>query len=380
MQPGTSTVCVVTCYRQPDYVRALTLRQALRDGDDFDRVVTVKNARRGPLRYPEVVWKLVGQRLTDPPDAYLVTFRGYEILPLVLLVAAGRPVVYDEFINPVEWFVEEHHRFPVGSVRARVLRTAMRGLMRRTRCILADTSSHLRHSAQLMDLDPRRYRAVPVSTDEEHFRRLPAHRGSGRFTVLYYGSMLPLHGLEHVLEAALALKDTPDITFRLIGGGADAGRRVALAGRAGASVHHERWVDYAELPQVFMGSDLFLAGPFGATVQSRFVITGKTYQFLAAGLPTMVGANEETGVFTHRVDALVVPRGDAVAIAREIRWAAANRTELALIGRRGRELYDERFSQRIVAQRLEGIFGTAPTPTGWPSTPGGGRSRADSQS
>ncbi len=355
----------MTCYKHPDYVRALTIRAALEAGSEFDDVVTVKSSSRGALRYAQVTWALLRQRFTARPDAYLVTFRGYEILPVVLLIAGRRPVVYDEFINPVEWFVEEHHKFAPGSLPAKALRGVMRSFMKRTRRILADTHSHLVHSAQLMDLEQSRYRTVVVGTDEQTFRAIPPRKATDEFVVLYYGSMLPLHGLDFVLGAAVELKDSPAITFRFIGGDEDDRRKVEAAAAAGASVRYQHWVDYAELPGIFAECDLFLGGPFGATVQSRYVITGKTYQFLAAGLPVMIGANEESRVFTHRTDSLIVEQGDAGAIAREIEWAAVNRERLNEIGQRGRELYDERFSSAVVQRELKGVFepatGSLPT-------------------
>jgi glycosyltransferase involved in cell wall biosynthesis len=346
----------VTCYKHPDYVRALALRAALTAGSDFDDVVTVKNSSTGALRYAQVTWALLRQRFRSRPDAYLVTFRGYEILPIVLLIAGRRPVVYDEFINPVEWFVEEHRKFAPGSLPAKALRGVMRSFMKRTRRILADTPSHLVHSAQLMDLEQSRYRTVVVGTDEQTFRSIPPRTATGEFVVLYYGSMLPLHGLDFVLDAAVALRDSPVITFRFIGGDETDRCKVEAAAAAGASVRYQNWVDYAELPGVFAECDLFLGGPFGATVQSRYVITGKTYQFLAAGLPVMIGANEESEVFTHRTDALIVDQGDAAAIARETEWAAANREQLNEIGERGRALYDDHFSSAVVQRQLKGVF------------------------
>lgn len=343
------TIAVVTCYRHPDYVRAATLRAALEASGVFDDVLVIKNRSRGIRRYLEVareLWQLRRHR----PDAYLVTFRGYEILPVVLALAGDRPVIFDEFINPVEWFVHEHHKFGERSLPARLLRAAFRRWSLRAQAVLTDTPAHAELSARLMGIDRAHYVPVPVGAEEHTFapRPRPA-RTSERFVVLYYGSMLPLHGLEHVLEAAVHLKDRPDIEFRLVGGDGDTAARIAAAAGRGARVSHELWVEYDRLPELFDECDLFLAGPFGATLQSQYVITGKTFQFLSAALPTVVGRNEETAAFTDRVDALVVEQGSAAALARTVEWAAAHRDDLPELGRAGRNLFLKLWSSEALA-------------------------------
>jgi glycosyltransferase involved in cell wall biosynthesis len=354
-------LAVVTCYRHPDYIRAITLRQGVADSGAVDEMVVVKNTRRGVLRYLDVAAQLVRLRVSGTPDAFLVTFRGYEILPLVLLLAGRRPVYYDEFINPVEWFVDEHHKFPPGSARARLLRTVFRSLMRRCAGVLSDTASHADFSAQRMGLPPERFSVVPVGSDEATFAPRPHGPGPVRavdaaFTVLYYGSMLPLHGVDTVIAAAVSLRSDARVRFLFVGGGADTARLVAEARSRGAAVDHRAWVDYAALPELFSEVDLLLGGPFGGTVQSQFVITGKTMQYLSSARPAVVGENEETGVFTDRVDALVVPQRDPEALADAVRWAADHPEELERIGRRGRELYDRRWSSVRVAEALRALL------------------------
>jgi glycosyltransferase involved in cell wall biosynthesis len=341
-------IAVVTCYRQPDYVRAIALRNAV--ADLGDELIVVRNRSRGIRRYAEVAGELWRMR-RDRPDAYLVTFRAFEVLPLVLALAGRRPVVYDEFINPVEWFVEEHRKLRPGSLGARALRGAFRAMMARCASVLADTASHAEHAAALMDLPRELWSVVPVGTDEATFR--PTERAPGTpFRVLYYGSMLPLHGLDVLLEAAVLLAGRDDIVFEVVGGGeADRARVDAAVGR-GARLEYRSWVPYEELPALFAAVGLAIGGPLGGTVQSRYVITGKTFQFLASAVPTLVGANLESHVFDDRRDALVVPQGDPAALAEACSWAAEHPGELAEIGRRGRELFERRWSRPQIASAL----------------------------
>jgi glycosyltransferase involved in cell wall biosynthesis len=356
--PRPQTVTVVTCYRQPDYTRAISLRRAVA-GAGY-AVDVVKNRSTGVRRYAEVASQLLRRRGARRPDAYLVTFRAYEILPLVMLLAGGRPVIYDEFINPVEWFVEEHRKLRAGGLGARLLRSVFRLLMRRSAGILADTASHAEHSAELMGIPSDRFTVVPVGADEQTFRPVPvAPRPAGPLRVLYYGSMLPLHGLDVVLDACLLAAQRIPIELGTIGGDSATMAQIAEAEARGLAVQHRRWVDYERLPDELARFDLLLGGPFGGTPQAQYVVTGKTYQFLASGRPTVIGVNRESGAFSDRRDALVVPQSDPAALADAFVWAHEHPEELREIGARGRALYERLFSEEHIVAALAPALRTA---------------------
>ncbi len=342
-------IAIITCYKQNDYVRARSLRTAFGSVPGVETII-IRNRRTGFMRFFEVPAKIIGARLTQKPDVYVITFRGYEMLLFMVLTFVRKPVVFDELVNFTEW-MEEHGRLKPGTLRYRLFRRWYGGLAGHARFILADTDAHARYSAQLNRLDGGRYRTVPVGTDEAVFYpRQPGPAKKRPFTVFYYGHMLPLHGLSYLLEAAVLLKDRPDINFRLVGGkhqGAVAAACAAAASR-GARVEHEAWLPFNELPQAALEAGLCVGGPFGDTLQSQFVITGKTYQFLAMGAPVLVGKNRVNGSFHDKVNCLMVPQADAQAIAETVRWACQHPGEMAEIGRAGRELYDKNFSQEII--------------------------------
>lgn len=353
--PNNPSIAVVTCYKHPDYVRAVSLREGVCRTELFNDIFVVKNTKKGVLRYLEVLLKVLKLRLTKNPDVYLLTFRGYETLPFVRLLTLGKRLVYDEFINPVEWFVYEHKKFSASSLAGRVLRLVYRLLGRSVAGVLTDTESHADYSAQLLGLPRSRYAAVPVGTDEATFRPLEpiAHDG---FRVLYYGSMLPLHGVEQVIEAARLLKDKKDITIQIVGGKDDVAQKVVAAQQAGANITYQKWVPFADLPQLFASSDLCLGGPFGGTVQSQFVITGKTYQFLAMKRPVVVGENKESHIFTDKKDCLLVPQADPAALRDVVLWAASHPEKLTEIAAAGHALFHEQFTYQRIARDLRAFF------------------------
>ncbi len=351
-------ICVITCYKDPDYIRAITLRAAL-SADKGNQVVVIKNSHKNILRYPEVVLRLVFSRLRYRHDVYVLTFRGYELLPFFLLATVGKKRVFDEFINLIEWVVYEHKKISQSSVAAKMLYHIYRFMLSRNNMVLADTQAHARYSAKLMNLPLVRFRAIPVSTDEAVFRPQKKARKAKGFRVFYYGNMLPLHGLSYVIEAALLLKHTQDITFLLVGGKEDVSKQVERARKKGARIDYKAWVPYAELPQTAAASSLCLAGPFGDTLQSSMVVTGKTYQFLSLGAPTLIGRTKEIPELVDEVNCLVVPQGDAVALAQKISWAHTHTSKLRSIGRGGRMVYQQHYSNAVIAKIMSSILSTS---------------------
>ncbi|HEX4662338.1 MAG TPA: glycosyltransferase [Candidatus Saccharimonadales bacterium] len=352
-------VVIITCYKQPDYVRAKTLRRGLATNKDVELIV-VKNTQTGILKYPEVLWKLLKVRLQQQPDVYLLTFRGYEMLPFTLLLAGRKPVIYDEFINPV-LVVNEHRSQKTGVVKAAMSVWSIFGsfyywLIRNCALILTDTQAHAEYTSQHSGIAPARYRAIPVSTDEELFKPRSTPALHSDFQIFYYGNMLPLHGLTYVLQAAMKLQAYPDISFVLIGGDTATERQVREASENGAHITYKKWVPFNELPQIIHQSDLCLGGPFGNTTQSQVVVTGKTYQFLAAGVPTLVGKTLSSAAFVNKDNCLVVPQGDSQALADTIVWAYRHRRNLPAIGTRGRATYQQLFSNKAVAADLKQIL------------------------
>ena len=363
-------IVIITCYNQPDYVRAKTLRSAARRLK-LD-VIVVKNRYKGILRYAEVFAKVLLVRLRDKPDVYLLTFRGYEMLLPVRLLSIGKPLIYDEFINPIEWVVKERRQVEAKQGSARlyslliasfsrvivflvaspVFKWAYRKLVKSAELTLADTRSHAEVSAELTGASTDTFLAVPVGTDEGVFAQPAKERSKNdTFTVFYYGNMLPLHGLKYVIEAAVKMKhDT--VRFVLVGGNAQVAHDVALAVKNGANIDYRAWVDFEKLPKLMYEADLCLAGPFGGTFQSRYVITGKASQYMAMGRPTVVGANEESALFADKENALVAPQADADALADTIRWAMDNSNQLGRIGDNGKKLYETKLSVAVIMERL----------------------------
>jgi glycosyltransferase involved in cell wall biosynthesis len=354
-------IAVISCYDQIDYVRALTLRAAVAACPGVEMVV-IKNKHKGLLRYLEVPLKILRCRFRDRPDAYLITFRGYEMLPFVLLIKGRAPLIFDEYINAAE-YLQEHNTLALDSRLGKLFLWWYSGLLRRCKFILADTQAHAEYSAELTKVELAKYVALPVGTDETLFRpdastHLPSKNGALR--VFYYGVMRQLHGLEYVADAAVRLAKThPKVEFIISDPRGDQAPLLNTAIKRGANITIiSGWIPFDTLPRHEIEADLCLGGPYGKTLQSQFVVTTKTYQFLACAAPSLIAKNLAVSEgFVDKKNCLLVPQADVKAMTQAIGWAADHPKELRAIGRAGRALYEQRFSHAVVTKKVRRMLG-----------------------
>ena len=102
-------------------------------------------------------------------------------------------------------------------------------------------------------------------------------RADEPFRFLFVGKLIPLHGLETILEAA---RLAPELPIRLIGSGQ---LNEAMEGRP-ENVEWMHWVDYEALPDEYWGAGCAL-GIFGTSDKALRVIPNKAFQALACGTP-----------------------------------------------------------------------------------------------
>jgi glycosyltransferase involved in cell wall biosynthesis len=224
--------------------------------------------------------------------------------------------------------------------------------------IITDTPSHAAYSAKLMKLPIKKYVPLIVSSDEDVFtvNKAPEKSNNDPFTVFYYGLfMTPLQGLDTILAAAVLLKDQA-VRFVLLGGKESTQEKIQLAQESGANVVYKRFVPYDALPGYMANADICLGGPFGGTVQAQYVIGGKTYQYMNMGRPVLIGKNEESHIWTDKKDALIVEQANAQALADAIIWAKTHPTEVVKIGKAGRELYEMKLSNAVLAGQLRSLL------------------------
>jgi len=234
--------------------------------------------------------------------------------------------------------------------------------------VLADTAAHKDYYCRKFGVKPEKIEVVPLGYDDELFRpRDPAQKATGlpardsrlapvitpaEFSVVFYGSFLPLHGADVIIEAARSLAgQDPSIQFLMIGSGQTI-PKVKAAAAGLLNVRFAGWLSQRDLPQAIGPAQVSL-GIFGRTEKTRRVVPHKIFQSLGMGKPVITArtpAVEE--FFVHRENIILcdepLPRALAAAIV-ELKQDAGLRRRIAA---NGYELAREKHSPRAVAEKL----------------------------
>ena len=171
----------------------------------------------------------------------------------------------------------------------------------------------------------------------------------GRFVVAYVGSHGLSHGLGAVLDAAAA---QPEVTFLLVGDGADRERLIAERDRRHLdNVLMRPSVPKRDVPGLYAAADACLV-PLRDVALFETFVPSKLFEVLAAGRP-VIGAvrGEAREIMSRSGGALLIDpeRGDQLAAAVDrLRTDADLRAEL---GRRGRAFAEQFYDRNALAAR-----------------------------
>jgi glycosyltransferase involved in cell wall biosynthesis len=262
----------------------------------------------------------------------------------------GIPLIFDPLISAYDKQVHERFKLKDTSRAARRLLNWEQKLFAKPDLVLADTTCHAEFFKNVLCVPEHKIRVVYVGADETLFS--PAHCPAPRDTldVLFYGSFIPLHGAQTIVDAARVYKGPP-VQWSLLGDGpTKPACQTAAAGLT--NVLFEDRIPYKHLPARVHSADILL-GVFGTTQKAGRVIPNKVFQALAAGRPVITRLSDAypQGAFSSESIAFVSP-GDPHALAAKVAEWATHSDALAQRGHAAKILYDAEFSSSHIRRQL----------------------------
>jgi len=308
------------------------------------RVETLKRPSRLPAFALRILsrWAAlaVGSRRfrgASRPSHVLVGYLGHFDVLLARVLFPRATIVLDHLIFAADTARDRGAR---SGPLLRVLDLLDRAALAAADVVVVDTPEH-------RDLVPpsRRESAVvvPVGATSAWFAAAGrAERSGGApLSVVFFGLFTPLQGAPVIGKALRELhRRVPDVRVTLVGAGQDAAEVRRSVGDL-AGVTWKDWVPGSELPDLVAAHDVCL-GIFGTTGKAARVVPNKVYQGAAAGCAVVTSDTEPQ---RRALDdaAVLVPAGDADALADALAALAADRWRLADLrsaaSRRARESF-----------------------------------------
>jgi len=149
----------------------------------------------------------LARRVPGDVDALVVGYPGQPDLAAARRAARGRPVVFNALVSLHETLVDDRRRLRSGSIAARALLALDRAALRTADLVVADTEANAEFLAALAGLPRSRVAVCLVGAEERLFR--PGWRHVEPWTCLFVGKLIPLHGVNVVLEAARLASELP---------------------------------------------------------------------------------------------------------------------------------------------------------------------------
>jgi glycosyltransferase involved in cell wall biosynthesis len=278
-------------------------------------------------------------------DAVVVGYPGHADLPAARRAARGAPVVFSPLVSLADTLVGDRGRFSPHSPAGRVLRAVDRLALRSADLVVADTEAHADFLADLAGIPRERVAVAYVGAEERLFQ--PPWNASE--SPLFVGKLIPLHGLETILEAA---RRAPDLHLRVAG----SGQLDRLLERRPANVEWVRWIPYEQLPGALRSAACAL-GIFGTSGKAARVIPNKAFQALACGTPLVTGDTPAAReLLVDGESALLVRPGDPDALSEALRRLTSDSELAARIGEGGLETYRARASEDVLGARWRALL------------------------
>lgn len=287
-------------------------------------------------------------------DCVLVPFSCHHEMPVVRRFTT-KPILFDPLISRYMTKILDMKKASRYSVHAWINHQADKRALQAADRVFADTIAHADYFGSRYRIPAEKFVLLRVGYNEAHFypKTQPPHEG---VVVGFYGSMLPLHGIETIMEAAGLLADNPGFRFEIIGAGSTHASALAAAKAHGATnVRFLGWQPYETLNDFINSWDICL-GIFGATLKASLVIPNKVFHYSACGRPTItLDTPAIREVFAHEKSMILCKPGGK-ALAEAIQGLVENTALRDAIAGQAHAIVSGQYTQRHIGMVVAGVI------------------------
>ncbi|MCK4948009.1 MAG: glycosyltransferase family 4 protein [Candidatus Aureabacteria bacterium] len=349
-------ICYFGAYNR-EYARNAVLRKGLQANDVEVVECNLSPQLKSYQRYPLLLRQYL--RVFRGCKAVIVAECNQTILPLAYLLAklTKKPLVFDPFTSLYDTNVFDRRLVKENSLRARYYFWFDKFSMNLADLVLADTNQHLDYFCREFKIKITKLRKVFVGADNDLFFPQPLKRANSRFLVLFWGTYIPLHGIQYIIEAAKILEKESKIRFELVGKGQTWQEMRDLASRIKVdNLIFQDSVPPAVLPSLVAKADLCL-GIFGRTKKTEKVIPNKVYQALAAKKPVITADTPAIReIFVDNEHLKLCRRADPESLASAILELKNNQELRERIAENGYRLAIKKFTPQALGRHLKGLL------------------------
>ncbi len=315
-----------------------------------DRVNAVKKGLMNPRLWKRFIvsYYLLLRKFCSLPefDILVVGYPGHFdiFIAKLLSIFSKKPVIWDVFMSiyliSVERKLERKSPFTVN-----FLKLVEYIALRLPNKLIIDTRQYASWFNQNYNIPLKKFCLVPTGADDEVFNTKNKFLFSPKefFTVLYYGTFIPNHGVPYIIEAAKCIENEKSIIFQFIGTGPELNLCLEMVKSYKLkNVEFISWMEQAELINYINKADVVL-GAFGKTPQSLMTVQNKIYESMAMEKLVITGDSEAIrSQFTNYKELIFCDRDDPENLANALKELFDNPEMINEISRNAIQKYSRR--------------------------------------
>lgn len=305
-------------------------------------------------------WKLIKEVIAKWPqikktDIIYVGYPGHFDVFLAYPIAKllRKKLVFNPLLIFYIGFSEEQGILNKQSLMGKLVKWGEGLVYRLVDLAFADTPYQKTHLLKLFNLPASKLKVLPIGADEGVYKHIPYKANGKDINVVYYGLYSPIHGVEHLVEAAKILKKEPGIRFTMVGNGNRYQEIRALIDKYKLTnfTFHLDAPEKEQFPLI-ASADVFLGFLQKHPTVDR-VIPNKVYQGLAMGKVVLTAESPVSrSMFVHKDNIYFCQAANPSSIAKGLLELRDNPSLRQSIADNAFQLFDKNFSSTAIGKQL----------------------------
>lgn len=341
---------IIVCYfgtYTPEYSRNRILISGLKKNGV--EVIECQTVCTGFFKYIDLAIK--HWKVRNSYDVLIVGFQGIQAVILAKLITR-KTIIFDAFASIYDSMILDRQNFKPKSFVAKYFWWLDKISMSLADVILFDTNENIDFAVKEFRIKKNKFKRIFVGASTDIFYPVEKKERDKNFKVLFYGSFLPLHGIEYIVRAAKLLEKEADVVFEIVGWGQEREKIVTLFNSLGTNnVFFAGGVDRELLRGKIVEADVCL-GIFGNTDKAKRVIPNKVYECLAVGKPIITADTPAIRELFEDGDLIFASSADHTSLAKAI-MSLKNNIELAKsVAQKGHQKFLNFATPNILGHKL----------------------------
>lgn len=255
------------------------------------------------------IWAKLARCKSIDFDTAFIGFAPQLIFPFFRKFS-GKKIIIDFFISIYDTLVNDRKKIAPQSLMAKFCHWLDSYVIKRADIVLTDTKADASYFIQEFQGRQDKFETLYLEADRSYYyprQQCKDERLKNKFVVLYFGSILPLQGVDIVLKAASLLEERDDIWIQIIGPVPSWYDKPVQR-----NIEYIEWLPQERLADYIANADLCLAGHFSREIdKASRTIPGKAYIYQSMQKTMVCGDNRANReLFTENETVHFVPMGN----------------------------------------------------------------------